>query len=258
MSRIFQESNAAQAMREVTHSFSVPIIFGLGLYVMETFDEDVGGTVFMIVTAVLLHMASKEIAWLVKIFLFHRSANLGRLKIEPREATIKDYAKWLGLHFGIMVVVFSVLFYVLIGLEGKRFDANFPILSGFAIALGIAATTGDALSGGLIGGFEVWSLYMLEDQTERFKIVLIVTGSLATLLSLHHGVRTILAVSYLDKSYLRNLKNVRWGWDASSEEAAHGEDEDDIMVLATTSIQRPFYSDYKDIQTEDSSNVGTE
>lgn len=238
MSRIFTESNVAQSMRECVHSFSVPVIFGMGLYVMETFPQDIGNTIFMVVTAVLLHITSREIAWIVKYILWRRRNRSHSQRVKPRRGGKRDFIIWLSIHMGIMFVVFAVLFLIIIGLESKVNNDWFPLLTGCSIGAGIAVITGDALGGGLIGGFEVWSLYQQDDLSGQFKFVLIATGTLATGLSLHHGIRTVLAVTHIDNSYLRDLKHVRWGWDAHSEMTKN--QGGGIIVLATTSTQKPF------------------
>lgn len=237
-------------MREVVHSFSVPVIFGLGIYVFETNPGpvDSASTIFMVVTAVLLHITSREIAWQVKYIIWRRR-NRRYSQTKPRRGGKRDFIIWLSIHMSIMFVVFAVLIFILMGLDDEVDNDWFPLLTGMSIGAGIAVITGDLLGGGLIGGFEVWSLYQDRDLSGDFRIVLIVSGTLASLLSLHHGIRTILAVTHIDQSYLRDLKHVRWGWDAHSEMTKN--QGGGIIVLATTSTRKPFDRIVYDEDTDD-------
>lgn len=226
-------------MREVVHSIAVPIIIGLGWYVVETFtdNDDVSNSVFMLVNAVLLHIVSREVAWLLKYYWRKKKIEKGTLDSEPREADKNDYLFWFAIHISLMGIVFIILFFILRGLSLRENNPYFPILTAIAVGLGVAITTGDCFSGGLIAAFEFWSLYMREYRSSQYKLVLLCIGGFAFLFSVLHAVRTVAAVTGRDKAYLSNLKNVRWGWD---EHSARVYTESNEIVLATVTMKRPF------------------
>lgn len=231
MSRIIEESNVAQAMREIVQSIAiVPVgILGIINHAKLAPDKKIRETLYLLIIAVCTSVLVRECSWLFRIWLWKRRHLSPTKKApQPRIASRNDYFQWAGLHTILFLLCAIPLFAFHFSVSSNARKNVEPFVLGGAVGI----ITGDLISAGLVAGLEWWGDTHDHDFSVNSIIPLVILVVLAGIICTLHAFRTICALCGKDTNYLTYMKAVRWSFDAHSDQlAAQGASD---AILAST------------------------
>lgn len=243
MSRVIDESNVAQAIREIVQSLIV-LPGGVMVILAHERGSDSGrrSTLFFIWAAVLIGILFRELAWISKMLWWRIQNHIKRSsRNQPRKAYCGDFIFWTVVHtmLGLFGPLRSVTALVLSRSNGWKlpFPLSMRVSESIAVGINVSVLTGDVLSGGVIAAVERWGDVTGNAFAVHGTRILLALFVPTVILCYLHAIRTILALFGYDNAYLVMVKAVRWHWDAHSEHLALSGRP--LAILASTS-RRPF------------------